>query len=117
MTDTFGPTLPESFAFYDPDLSCWKTSQGTFLSDSIPSSLTLPKWGLMQDGALYERPMLERPTDANGSSLLPTPAVNDMGGAYTPEQRDEWTDKMRARHGNGNGHGKSLSIEAQRLSP
>lgn len=48
-------------------------------------------------------------------SLLPTPAVNDMGAAYTPEEWDAWTAKMQAEHGNGNGHGKSLNIEAQRL--
>jgi len=50
-------------------------------------------------------------------SLLPTPAVNDMGAAYTPETWDEWTARMREKHGNGNGHGRSLSIEAQRLLP
>jgi DNA (cytosine-5)-methyltransferase 1 len=50
-------------------------------------------------------------------NLLPTPAVNDMGKAYTPEQWDAWTDKMKAAHGNGNGHGKSLEIEAARLFP
>lgn len=48
-------------------------------------------------------------------SLLPTPAVNDMGASYTPEMWDAWTAKMQAEHGNGNGHGKSLAIEAQRL--
>lgn len=46
--------------------------------------------------------------------LLPTPAVNDMGEGKTPEVWDEWTDKMKARHSNGNGHGNSLAIEAQR---
>src|SRR5699024_5015232 len=50
-------------------------------------------------------------------SLLPTPAVNDMGASYTPDEWDAWTDRMKAAHGNGNGHGKSLSIEAQRLLP
>lgn len=49
--------------------------------------------------------------------LLPTPAVNDMGAAYTPDEWDAWTDRMKTAHGNGNGHGKSLSIEAQRLLP
>lgn len=49
--------------------------------------------------------------------LLPTPAVNDMGAGYTPETWDEWTAKMQAVHSNGNGHGKSLAIEAQRLLP
>lgn len=49
--------------------------------------------------------------------LLPTPAVNDMGEGKTPEDWDAWTAKMQAAHANGNGHGKSLAIEAQRLLP
>jgi DNA (cytosine-5)-methyltransferase 1 len=40
-----------------------------------------------------------------------------MGAGKTPEAWDAWTEKMRAAHGNGNGHGKSLAIEAQRLLP
>jgi len=50
-------------------------------------------------------------------ALLPTPAVNDMGAAYMPDEWDEWTARMRAEHGNGNGHGNSLSVEALRLLP
>ena len=50
-------------------------------------------------------------------SLLPTPAVNDMGEGKEPEAWDAWTAVMQAKHGNGNGHGKSLAIEAQRLLP
>lgn len=49
--------------------------------------------------------------------LLPTPAVNDMGAGKTVEDWDNWTERMQAKHGNGNGHGKSLSIETQRLLP
>lgn len=49
--------------------------------------------------------------------LLPTPAVNDMGAAYTPDTWDAWTERMKAAHGNGNGHGASLSIEALRMLP
>lgn len=47
--------------------------------------------------------------------LLPTPAVNDMGAGKTVEAWDAWTERMRQTHANGNGHGKSLAIEAQRL--
>jgi len=49
--------------------------------------------------------------------LLPTPAVNDMGAGKTVDAWDEWTDRMKSAHGNGNGHGASLSIEALRLLP
>lgn len=48
--------------------------------------------------------------------LLPTPAVNDMGKAYTPEEWDAWTAKMKASHGNGNGHGNSLHVETLRIA-
>jgi len=48
--------------------------------------------------------------------LLPTPAVNDMGEGKAIEWWDEWTARMRAEHGNGNGHGRSLAIEAIRLA-
>lgn len=54
---------------------------------------------------------------AHSFSLLPTPAVNDMGKAYDPDSWDEWVAKQKANHGNGNGHGKSLHIEALRLLP
>jgi DNA (cytosine-5)-methyltransferase 1 len=50
-------------------------------------------------------------------TLLPTPAVNDMGAGKTVDAWDAWTERMQAEHGNGNGHGKSLAIEAQRLLP
>lgn len=50
-------------------------------------------------------------------TLLPTPAVNDMGRGKTVQDWDDWTARMKAKHGNGNGHGKSLDIEAQRLLP
>jgi DNA (cytosine-5)-methyltransferase 1 len=47
-------------------------------------------------------------------TLLPTPVVNDMGARRNPQEWDAWTVAMRDRHGNGNGHGPSLSVEAQR---
>lgn len=47
--------------------------------------------------------------------LLPTPAVNDMGGNKTLEWWDAWVEKTRQIHNNGNGHGKSLAIEMLRL--
>jgi DNA (cytosine-5)-methyltransferase 1 len=50
-----------------------------------------------------------------GGPLLPTPAVNDMGEGKTVADWDAWTERMRAAHGNGNGHGRSLAIEALRL--
>ena len=62
-------------------------------------------------------PASEHSLPAKIAALLPTPAVNDMGRGKTPEDWDAWTAKMQEAHGNGNGHGKSLEIEAQRLLP
>lgn len=50
-------------------------------------------------------------------ALLPTPTVSDRGDGRTPAAWDEWTERMRAQHGNGNGHGRSLSVELRRLFP
>jgi len=53
----------------------------------------------------------------SASPGLPTPVVNDMGAGKTVEEWDTWTDEMKAKHGNSNGHGPSLSIEMTRLLP
>jgi DNA (cytosine-5)-methyltransferase 1 len=77
-----------------------------------PADLGHERTGRARDG---------RPGPANGRgehvALLPTPAVNDMGAGKTVEHWDAWTARMKAEHGNGNGHGKSLAIEAARLLP
>ena len=81
MTDTCGPMLPTPFAYYDPDTSSVKTSQGTFPWVLTESSLTLPRWGSMRNGELYARPTPERLTAATDcSSLLPTPHANASTG-------------------------------------
>lgn len=39
-----------------------------------------------------------------------------MGASYDIEGWDAWTARMKSEHSNGNGHGKSLSIETQRIA-
>lgn len=116
--DTSGPEWRTPFALYDPDESCWRTSQATFLSGSDLYSATWPPSGMTRAGCAYELPTPALPTaEPASSSLLPTPVVNDMGEGKTVEAWDDWTERMKAAHGNGNGHGPSLSIEMQRLLP
>lgn len=96
-----GPSSRDSFAYYDPERSCWRTSQATLLSDSAGSSLTLPRWGTTVGGDAFELPTPELRTDASGfSSLLPTPTANDMTGAEGPTRV--------ARRGEGTTGGPSL---------
>lgn len=77
----------------------------------LPTPVADNSRGLPSDGTDYQSLMNTVMT------LLPTPAVNDMGAAYTPDEWDAWTAEMKAKHNNGNGHGKSLNVEAQRLLP
>ncbi len=117
---TAGSGLPSCvpFAHFDPDTSSWRTSQQSLDVALLESAPTWPRAATWDLRCVYAHPTSELRTDAtDGSALLPTPAVNDMGAGKTPSQWDEWTAEMRARHGNGNGHGKSLSIEAARLLP
>jgi DNA (cytosine-5)-methyltransferase 1 len=49
--------------------------------------------------------------------VLPTPAVNDIGGNKTIDWWDEWHVRQKRSTGEIAGHGKSLNIELQRLLP
>ena len=92
MTDTCGPMSPTPFAYYDPDTCSVRTSQGTFPWDSTPSSPTLPGWGSMRGGELFELPTPVRLTAARASSSLPmigTPqaGLGEGGGKRSPAFR------------------------------
>ena len=120
MSEPSSPGSRTLLAFFDPDTSSLKMSQGTFQWEPSESLERLPAWGTTSGGVLYELQTPERLTaarDGSASPGLPTPVVNDMGAGKTVETWDTWTDEMKARHGNGNGHGPSLSIEVQRLLP
>jgi hypothetical protein len=64
-------------AQYDHGEQCWKTSEATSLWALPMSSLTLPAWGYLHDGALYELLTPERPTIEHAFSSLPTPTGDD----------------------------------------
>lgn len=92
---TFGPESSTPFAFYDPDLSCWRTSATTLPWGSDKFSVTWPKWGSMRSGRAYAAPRSGHHTAANVSSLLPTPAAHEPGG--TLEQYHERLRKADGR--------------------
>ena len=112
--DTSGPSCPTPFAFYDPDGRSWKTSQGTLPWGSGEYLETWPRSGTTRSGTAYRLPPSAPLTAVTASSLWPTPTVVDMGERKTLDEWDDWTEEMQDRHGNGNGHGRSLSIEARR---
>ena len=57
-----GNTWQGSFARLDPNTSLWKTAQCSLLEDLELSLQTFPRWGLMQNGALYQLPTLVQTT-------------------------------------------------------
>lgn len=98
MSDTSGLSLQAPFAIYDPGSSCWRTSQGTFLSGSDEFLGTWPRRGMCLGGRAYELPTSEHRMagSASSSSLLPTPTTEPT---------------------TGNGHARNLGAEAKKLLP
>ena len=84
MNDTCGPTSGTPLAQYDPDERCWKTSEATSLWALTLSSLTLPPWGCLHGGELYELPTPALPTIEPGFSSLPTPMARDYKDLTLP---------------------------------
>ncbi|SBS73854.1 hypothetical protein MHPYR_180092 [uncultured Mycobacterium sp.] len=110
--------MQKPIATWNPANQFWETDQADLFSEhSEPYSATFPTSGMTRSGQLLPLPLSAPATDESGYSLLPTPAVNDMGDGKTVAWWDEWTSKMKAKTGNGNGHGNSLAIEAKRHYP
>ena len=87
-----GNTWRESSAKYCRNTCSWKTHRCLWEEDLPSSSLTLPKWGMMQGGVLWERTMSQLPTSETESGfLLPTPTCADatMGAMWpTPKAHE-----------------------------
>ncbi len=89
-----GPKHSASFAKYDPDTHSLKTSPGLFPVDILePSSVTLPKVGMMRNGVCWERTMSEHRIDGSDSGYWPTPRVC-AGLRSSGANRTEFYDRM-----------------------
>lgn len=65
---------------YNQNLCLWKTRPSLWDEGWTSSLGTLPRWGLMQDGVLWEHVMLARLTNETEYGSLPTPVKYDTGG-------------------------------------
>lgn len=72
-----GPMWTDSFAFYDPESSSWKTSQGSLVPDSMTSSVGWPRAGTTRNGTAYRLAPSAPLTVVTGCSWLPTPQATD----------------------------------------
>ena len=89
----FGDTWRELSVKFDRASSSWKTVRDLFAEDLSESSVTLPQWGSMVGGELYQRKTVARPISANDSGAF-------SGRKYpTPRSRD-WKGECRKRWGN-----------------
>ena len=76
-----GSTWFASSVRYDRNTSSWKTAH-CLLSEDLPwFSVTLPKWGMMRDGELWERVTSVLPMFVTASGFWPTPNASDYRGA------------------------------------
>ena len=77
----------ESYAWYDPNTSSWKTWQRSLITDWELFSESFPKQGTMQNGQLYLQVHWEPVTSDQGGSVLqsienlPTPRANSAMAA------------------------------------
>ncbi|ORM66094.1 hypothetical protein HA51_23930 [Pantoea rwandensis] len=100
----FGSKWQESSVRFDPAMSCWRTHLCLW-EEVLPwSSVTLPKWGLMLSGVVFQHQSAERPIVGTESGLLPTPRAS-MGShgiawirARTGEHRYNLEDYLGWQH-------------------
>jgi DNA (cytosine-5)-methyltransferase 1 len=96
-----GNTWQGSLARLDLDTLLWKTAQCSLLEDLELSLQTFPRWGLMQNGALYPQQTLVQTISVKESGLEPnnetffhTPNTTGMDGGSNSrkalKKRLEW---------------------------
>jgi len=100
----FGDTWQESSVRYDLDSYSWKTHLCLWEEDLQWSLVTLPKWGLIRCGVVYQHQTSERPINVTVSGLSPTPRAS-MGShgiawcrARTGEHRHNLEDWLAHQH-------------------
>jgi hypothetical protein len=84
-----GQSLPGLLAKYDPDTHSLRTAQCSLFGDLTECYVTLPRWGLMRDGALYLPPTVALPMREKGCGLWPTPRACDYKGVSSPEAAEK----------------------------
>jgi hypothetical protein len=72
-------------AKFNPDTCGWKTARCLWEEDLDWSCLTLPRWGSLHDGELWERATPGLPTSEteSGSLLFPTPKATEARFGYS----------------------------------
>ena len=113
-----GNTWQGSLARLDPSTSLWRTAQCSLLEDSELSLQTFPRWGLMQNGALYQLPILVQTISVKEFGSEPkqmwlTPRVVEVD-----ESPENFRRRMNSKRPNDRKDGfGSLTMQVKWLSP
>jgi hypothetical protein len=92
LTETaqgYGKSIEELSTRCSLALSLPKTHRILELAGLSESSKTLPVWGIMQDGVVWELVTSERTTRESASGLLPTVLATDWKGGCTAIRKDK----------------------------
>ncbi len=93
-----------------------KTPLCSALEDSVLSSKTLPRWGSMQSGELYQRQMPERRTvETVFGFSLPTPTASDATSGAVIGKNDTYYTTTNGMPRKVNQNGKDGSVGLGRL--
>lgn len=83
-----GPKWQGLSVKFDRDTCLWKTHRCLWEEDLPESLVTLPKWGMMRSGELWERTTLPLPIKGTGSGFWHTPTRhNAKEGGYPSEYK------------------------------
>ena len=102
--ELMGRSLPSSLKFagsslrFDPVTSSWKIAETLWEEDLLESSVSLPAWGMIQDGAVSVPVTSEPTTKGFGHGLFPTPMAGNEkwngtfqeGGGSLNKWRETW---------------------------
>lgn len=92
----YGPKWRGLSVRFSRDTSGWRTAHSLFGEDLAWSSLTLPRWGSLHDGELWERTTQAPRTSATGSGCWPTPTVNDSKNNGAASQLERQSPNLNA---------------------
>lgn len=90
-TADYGSSLRESLARFCPATSSWRTPQLSLFEGGAELLQTLPRWGMWDDGELWELPTQERTIPGKEYGYLPTPSgTSNHGKNHVMGRLDEW---------------------------
>jgi hypothetical protein len=116
-----GNTWQGSLARLDPDTLLWRTAQCSLLEDLELSLQTFPRWGSMQNGALYQLPTLVQTisekgfgSEPNNETFFHTPNTTGMDGGSNSrkalKKRLDWPTPTASRGGSWRSDGQISMI-------